>query len=98
MSLVEELRNRATALAGIVAAVAAIMGTAVTVENRYARAADVETLRQETHEQFRDARRQDIEDRLFELRLKTRPTQIDRAMIQRLEDQLRALDQPQNPR
>ncbi len=98
MNLVEELRNRAAALAGIVAAVAAIMGTAVTVENRYARAADVETLRQETQQQFRAARRQDIEDRLFELRLKPRPTQIDRAMIQRLEDQLRALDQLQTPR
>jgi len=98
MILIEELRNRAAALAGIVAAVGAIMGTAVAVENRYARATDVQALRQETQQQFQAARRQDIEDRLFELRLKPRPTQIDRAMIQRLEDQLRALEQPQAPR
>ena len=91
MPMLETLKSRATALAGIITATAAIMGTAVAVENRYARAVDVEALRQETQQQFRDARRQDIEDRLFELRLKPRPSQIDRAMIQRLEDQLKAL-------
>jgi hypothetical protein len=66
---------------GIGAVVAAIIGTTLTIDNRYAKS-------QEVQQQFCAARKQQLRDRIFELDLKASPTAADKALREYLQQQL----------
>lgn len=68
--------------AGILAIITAIVGTSVTIDNRYAKS-------QEVKEQFCEARKQQLRDKIFELDLKSPKTTNDKAMRAYFEQQLR---------
>lgn len=75
--------NRWVQLAtGVGAVVAAIIGTTITIDNRYAKS-------QEVQQQFCAARKQQLRDRIFELDLKPTPTAADKALREYLQQQLR---------
>jgi Mn2+/Fe2+ NRAMP family transporter len=67
---------------GVGAVVAAIIGTTITIDNRYAKS-------QEVQQQFCAARKQQLRDRIFELDLKPTPTAADKALREYLQQQLR---------
>lgn len=67
---------------GISAVIAAIIGTTITIDNRYAKS-------QEVQQQFCAARKQQLRDRIFELDLKPTPTAADKALREYLQQQLR---------
>jgi hypothetical protein len=67
---------------GVGAVVAALIGTTITIDNRYAKS-------QEVQQQFCAARKQQLRDRIFELDLKSTPTAADKALREYLQQQLR---------
>ena len=66
---------------GAAAILAAIIGTTLTIDNRYAKS-------QEVQQQFCAARKQQLRDRIFELDLKATPTAADKALREYLHQQL----------
>jgi len=70
-----------TALGTALALLTTIVTTSVALDSRYAKSQEVEA-------QFREARRQQLRDRIFELDLKPNPTAADKAMRQYLQQQL----------
>lgn len=70
-----------TVLGAVLALLTTVVGTTLAVDSRYAKSAEVEA-------QFREARRQQLRDRIFELDLKPNPTPADKAMRQYLQQQL----------
>jgi len=63
------------------AVLASIVGTTITIDNRYAKS-------QEVQQQFAAARKQQLRDRIFELDLKLNPTAADKALREYLMQQL----------
>lgn len=78
MSLME---RRITALGALAALLTGIIGTTVAVDSRYAKS-------QEVQAQFKEARQQQLRDRIFELGLKPQPTAADKALREYLIQQL----------
>ncbi len=98
--MLAQLKEKLGVIAGIIGAAGTIVGAALTIDARYASAADVAEVKQLAAQQLKTIRveqaintdtlrKQNLEDRLFELRLRSKPTQLDKAMIERYEDQLR---------
>lgn len=86
-------------IASVVTSLATIVGAAFYVDSRYAHADDVSSIKR-SQEQWAQQiiiqqnrsidiiRKQSIEDKLFELESKTKPTTVDKALIQRYEREL----------
>jgi len=64
-----------------IAVLTAIIGTTITVDNRYAKSEEVKV-------QFCQARKQQLRDRIFEIDLKTNKSDSDRALRNYLNQQL----------
>lgn len=75
------MERRLTVLGAVVALLTGIIGTTIAVDSRYAKSQEVE-------QQFREARKQQLRDRIFELDLKAAPTASDKALRQYLQQQL----------
>lgn len=86
INLIKE--NLVTVASGLTA-VSIIIGSAFAFESRYAKAEELQQIRQETQQMLDINRRQQLEDKLFELRLKQNPDTVTSAMIKRYEEQLR---------
>jgi hypothetical protein len=74
--------NRLSLLGGTLALLTTVVATTVTIDSRYAKSAEVK-------QQFCQARKQQLRDRIFELDLKTSKTSNDRALREYLQQQLR---------
>jgi hypothetical protein len=97
---VDSIKKNMASISAVVTFATVIIGGAFAVESRYAKAADIVELKtyvKQQHEYDRwenqqsaaSTHKQQIEDQLFILRSKANPTQTDRALIQRYEDQLK---------
>lgn len=97
--MLEKLKEHIGTMSAIGAAVVALVGGVVAVEGRYAHADEVKALREVAGSNLRTMRieqsigldtlrKQSVEDKLFDLRLKEKPTQVERAMIDRYKEQL----------
>ena len=73
--------NRLSLLGGALALLTTVVATTVTIDSRYAKSAEVK-------QQFCQARKQQLRDRIFELDLKTNKTPNDRALREYLQQQL----------
>jgi len=73
--------NRLSLLGGLLALLTTVVATTVTIDSRYAKSAEV-------REQFCQARKQQLRDRIFELDLKVNKTPNDRALREYLQQQL----------
>jgi len=73
--------NRLSLLGGLLALLTTVVATTVTIDSRYAKSAEVK-------QQFCQARKQQLRDRIFELDLKTPKTPNDRALREYLQQQL----------
>jgi hypothetical protein len=102
-TFIESVKSRVVGIAATVTVLGTIVGGVFAVESRYAKAADIDDVKQQQVQIYSNMkiqqdlavdslRRQTLEDRLFELRLKERPSQPERALIERYQDQLRELD------
>lgn len=69
-------------LGGIFAVLTAIVGTSVTIDSRYAKS-------EEVRQQFCQARKQQLRDRIFEIDLKASKTASDIALREYLAQQLK---------
>jgi hypothetical protein len=98
----EWIKKHVFAIAAFVSALATIIGASFTIDQRYAKATDIEPIRElsvrginqvriEQANSIDTLRKQQIEDRLFELRLRQQPSTLDQALIRRYEDQLREI-------
>lgn len=107
MSFFDTIKRNAKMITGAVVFLSTVVGAAFTVDARYAKASDVQSLEQqqanfastikrEQNTAIDKLRKQQIEDKLFELRLNPRPTQADKALIRRYEDQLHEVTQRLN--
>ncbi len=96
------VKKHAAAVSGLLTFVTIMVGAVLSVESRYAKAEDLQPIKElstQTINQMRmeqkqaiiGLRTQQIEDKLFELRLKQQQTNIDKALIQRYEDQLKII-------
>lgn len=74
--------NRLSVAGGVLALLTTIVATTVTIDSRYAKSAEV-------RQQFCEARKQQLRDRIFELDLKERKTPNDKALREYLQQQLR---------
>ena len=74
--------NRLSLLGGALALLTTVVATTVTIDSRYAKSAEVK-------EQFCQARKQQLRDRIFELDLKNSKTPNDKALREYLQQQLR---------
>jgi hypothetical protein len=74
--------NRLSLLGGLLALLTTVVATTVTIDSRYAKSAEVK-------QQFCQARKQQLRDRIFELDLKTPKTPNDQALREYLQQQLR---------
>lgn len=97
--MLEKIKDHLGSLLTISAVIGAVIGAVITVETRYAHAEEVkelkavagsnlQQLRIEQSIGLETLRKQSVEDKLFDLRLKPSPTQVERAMIERYKDQL----------
>jgi predicted ATPase with chaperone activity len=68
-------------LGGLLALLTTVVATTVTIDSRYAKSAEV-------REQFCQARKQQLRDRIFELDLKANKTPSDKALREYLQQQL----------
>ena len=68
-------------LGGLLALLTTVVATTVTIDSRYAKSAEV-------REQFCQARKQQLRDRIFELNLKANKTPNDKALREYLQQQL----------
>jgi len=73
--------NRLSLLGGLLALLTTVVATTVTIDSRYAKSAEVK-------QQFCQARKQQLRDRIFELDLKANRTPNDRALREYLQQQL----------
>ena len=73
--------NRLSLAGGVLALLTTIVATTVTIDSRYAKSAEV-------RQQFCEARKQQLRDRIFELDLKERKTPNDKALREYLQQQL----------
>jgi len=73
--------SRLSLLGGLLALLTTVVATTVTIDSRYAKSAEV-------REQFCQARKQQLRDRIFELDLKANKTPNDRALREYLQQQL----------
>ena len=73
--------NRLSLLGGLLALLTTVVATTVTIDSRYAKSAEV-------REQFCQARKQQLRDRIFELDLKANKTPSDKALREYLQQQL----------
>lgn len=96
--LVNYTKKNVTSVVGIASFVVAIVGGTIVFEDRYAKAADLIEVRVEISQAVDQNYKRQLEDKLFELRLKPNPTATDRALIQRYEQQLQEVIQRLNRR
>jgi len=75
------MNNRLSLLGGAFALLTTVVATTVTIDSRYAKSAEVK-------EQFCQARKQQLRDRIFELDLKADKTPNDKALREYLQQQL----------
>ena len=75
------MNNRLSLLGGLLALLTTVVATTVTIDSRYAKSAEV-------RQQFCQARKQQLRDRIFELDLKERKTPNDKALREYLQQQL----------
>ena len=75
------MSNRLSLLGGLLALLTTVVATTVTIDSRYAKSAEVK-------QQFCQARKQQLRDRIFELDLKANKTPNDRALREYLQQQL----------
>ena len=75
------MNNRLSLLGGLLALLTTVVATTVTIDSRYAKSAEVK-------QQFCQARKQQLRDRIFELDLKERKTPNDKALREYLQQQL----------
>jgi len=75
------MNNRLSLLGGALALLTTVVATTVTIDSRYAKSAEVK-------EQFCQARKQQLRDRIFELDLKADKTPNDKALREYLQQQL----------
>ena len=73
--------NRLSLLGGLLALLTTVVATTVTIDSRYAKSAEV-------RQQFCQARKQQLRDRIFELDLKANKTPNDKALREYLQQQL----------
>jgi hypothetical protein len=73
--------NRLSLLGGALALLTTVVATTVTIDSRYAKSAEV-------RQQFCQARKQQLRDRIFELDLKADKTPNDKALREYLQQQL----------
>ena len=73
--------SRLSLLGGLLALLTTVVATTVTIDSRYAKSAEV-------REQYCQARKQQLRDRIFELDLKANKTPNDRALREYLQQQL----------
>jgi len=76
------LNNRLSLVGGLLALLTTVIGTTIAIDSRYAKS-------QEVKEQFCNARKQQLRDRIFELDLKEPKSPNDKAMREYLQQQLR---------
>ena len=76
------MNNRLTLIGGLLALLTTVVGTTVAIDSRYAKSAEVE-------QQFCQARKQALRDRIFELDLKPDKLPSDQALKAYLQQQLR---------
>lgn len=74
--------NRLSLLGGGLALLTTIIGTTIAIDSRYAKS-------QEVKQQFCEARKQQLRDRIFELDLKDPKSPNDKALREYLQQQLR---------
>ena len=75
------MNNGLSLLGGLLALLTTVVATTVTIDSRYAKSAEVK-------QQFCQARKQQLRDRIFELDLKERKTPNDKALREYLQQQL----------
>ena len=75
------MNNRLSLLGGALALLTTVVATTVTIDSRYAKSAEVK-------QQFCQARKQQLRDRIFELDLKADKTPNDKALREYLQQQL----------
>ena len=73
--------NRLSLAGGALAMLTTIVATTVTIDSRYAKSAEV-------RQQFCEARKQQLRDRIFELDLKIHKSPSDKALREYLQQQL----------
>jgi hypothetical protein len=87
MTIVDFDFSKITKAAGVLAAVGAVIGAFLTVDDRYAHAVDLEKYQvqqsREIYSQLSNSRAQMIEDKLFELESKQFKSAYDKALIER---------------
>jgi len=74
--------DRLQLIAAAGAVLAAIVGTTLTIDNRYAKS-------QEVQQQFCAARKQQLRDRIYELSLKPNPNAAEKTLREYLNQQIR---------
>ena len=97
--MLEKLKENLGTLSVIGTCVVALIAGVITVESRYAHAEEVKALKEVAGANLRQMRieqsigldtlrKQSVEDKIFDLRLKEKPTQVERAMLDRYKEQL----------
>jgi len=74
--------NRLSLLGGVLALLTTVVATTVAIDSRYAKSEEVK-------QQFCEARKQQLRDRIFELDLKATKSASDKALREYLQQQLR---------
>lgn len=74
--------NRLSLLGGVLALLTTVVATTVAIDSRYAKSEEVK-------QQFCEARKQQLRDRIFELDLKSQRSASDKALREYLQQQLR---------
>ena len=97
--MLEKLKQNISEITAVATLSFALIGGAIAVESRYARIEDVEKIKDaETNDITKmrieqnigldNLRKQTVEDKLFDIRMKEKKSQADMAMLQRYEEQL----------
>ena len=76
------MESRLSFFGAAIAVLTAVVGTTVAIDSRYAKSAEVQ-------QQFCQARKQLLRDRIFELDLKANKSAADKALREYLQQQLR---------
>ena len=97
--MLEKLKQNISEITAVATLSFALIGGAIAVESRYARIDDVEKIKDiatnditkmriEQNIGLDNLRKQTVEDKLFDIRMKEKKSQADMAMLQRYEEQL----------
>ena len=97
--MLEKLKQNISEITADAKLLFALIGGAIAVESRYARIEDVEKIKNiatddltkmriEQNIGLDNLRKQTVEDKLFDIRMKEKKSQADMAMLQRYEEQL----------